>query len=226
MKCDPTSWIFQANVHAAMVTPTNPLWDQCQHGNFFFFSWHRMYLYYFDRIVRAASGDPNLTLPYWNYTDDPNVSDVTRRTLPGPFQKPAVECAVTPPNTPGCNPLFVNERAPGINDGSSILPPGAVDYSVAFACTNFDVTSGNCKNPNGFGSAAVSVPTHFTGKDGALEITPHNVVHGQIGGWMANPLLAARDPTFFLHHANIDRLWKRWLDQGVGGRTQWVTRCG
>jgi tyrosinase len=34
---------------------------------------------------------------------------------------------------------------------------------------------------------------------------------------MSTHLTAARDPVFFLHHANIDRLWKRWLDQG-GGR--------
>ena len=29
---------------------------------------------------------------------------------------------------------------------------------------------------------------------------------------------AARDPIFWAHHANIDRLWNRWLQQG-GGRT-------
>ena len=34
---------------------------------------------------------------------------------------------------------------------------------------------------------------------------------------MCDPPTAANDPIFYLHHANIDRLWKRWLDQG-GGR--------
>jgi hypothetical protein len=47
------------------------------------------------------------------------------------------------------------------------------------------------------------------------------VVHGLVGGgfgWMSDANMAARDPIFWLHHANSDRLWKRWLDQG-GGRS-------
>jgi len=35
----------------------------------FFFSWHRMYLYWFERIVRRMSGDDTWALPYWNWTD-------------------------------------------------------------------------------------------------------------------------------------------------------------
>jgi len=34
---------------------------------------------------------------------------------------------------------------------------------------------------------------------------------------MTDPRCAALDPIFWLHHANIDRLWNRWLDLG-GGR--------
>ena len=34
---------------------------------------------------------------------------------------------------------------------------------------------------------------------------------------MGDPLTAAQDPIFWLHHANIDRLWNHWLQQG-GGR--------
>ncbi|MGH7262080.1 MAG: tyrosinase family protein [Nitrospiraceae bacterium] len=39
-------------------------WNTCQHGSYFFLSWHRMYLYYFERILREASRDPNFALPY------------------------------------------------------------------------------------------------------------------------------------------------------------------
>lgn len=212
--CDPTSWTYQADIHGTYDSPAAALWNQCQHASYYFFSWHRMYLYYFERILRKASGDPNLTLPYWNYTDDPNMPDPYRRQLPLPFRQPAVQCALTPPNTPGCNPLFVSQRAVPINDGTGFLGLADVDYSAAFTYTNFDA-------PEGSGGASFGGPTrlnHSTCCDpGALEQTPHNVVHGDIGGWMNDPNLAARDPIFFLHHANIDRLWQRWLGQG-GGR--------
>src|SRR6266581_4516077 len=59
----PTSWLFQANIHGHPPgSGANPAWDQCQHGSFFFLAWHRMYLYFFERILRAASGSPNLTV--------------------------------------------------------------------------------------------------------------------------------------------------------------------
>lgn len=42
--------------------------------------------------------------------------------------------------------------------------------------------------------------------EGQLESGPHNYVHGFIGGDMAT-FQSPRDPIFWLHHANIDRLW-------------------
>jgi hypothetical protein len=50
-----------------------------------------------------------------------------------------------------------------------------------------------------------------------FELNPHDDVHGLIGGNMGAVRTAARDPIFWLHHANIDRHWVLWLRQG-GGR--------
>jgi hypothetical protein len=44
-----------------------------------------------------------------------------------------------------------------------------------------------------------------------------NVAVGGPSGLMTDPDTAAKDPIFWLHHANIDRTWNRWLAQG-GGR--------
>src|SRR5882724_4208500 len=49
---DPRSWQFQANIHGMLGPPTNPLFSQCEHGSLQFFTWHRGYLYYFERILR------------------------------------------------------------------------------------------------------------------------------------------------------------------------------
>ncbi len=45
------------------------------------------------------------------------------------------------------------------------------------------------------------------GRTGRLEQTPHNDIHVQLGGLMLDPDAAALDPIFWLHHANVDRLW-------------------
>ncbi|WP_454062260.1 tyrosinase family protein [Candidatus Nitrospira salsa] len=198
---DPTSWIYQANIHGAFAqdgTP-QPAWNSCQHGSWHFLAWHRMYLYYFERILRQASGDPNLTLPYWNYgdTNNPNA-----RQIPLPYRQPS--------NT-GDNPLYVTNRSSIMNNGG-LLPESAVDHSVAFALTNFSSPAGSGQSFGGQRSG----PGHGLSPHSVFEGTPHDVLHVNIGGWMGSFERAARDPIFWLHHTNIDRLWEAWLAQGNG----------
>ena len=57
-------------------------------------------------------------------------------------------------------------------------------------------------------AAAGSVPRP------TLEFNPHDGVHQAIGGNMSVVALSARDPIFFLHHANVDRLWSAWNRRG------------
>ena len=203
---DRTSWTYQANIHGTTDTAAQRAWNTCTHRNFFFFSWHRMYLYYVERILRAASGDPNLALPYWNYTDDP---DPDRRRLPLAFRQPA----------DSSNPLFVSQRNPGVNNGTAFLSDGDVDYSRAFNFANFKerdrsgfMSFGGGELPQPLDPARI----HFDPdqNEGALENTPHDQVHIKIGGLMGVIATSAQDPIFYLHHANVDRLWKQWLARG------------
>lgn len=41
----------------------------------------------------------------------------------------------------------------------------------------------------------------------------HNEVHNWVGGTMGNPMTSPADPLFWLHHAQIDRLWSIWQAQ-------------
>ncbi|WP_442869378.1 tyrosinase family protein [Bradyrhizobium sp. CCBAU 11430] len=43
-----------------------------------------------------------------------------------------------------------------------------------------------------------------------LELDPHGAVHDLVGGDMGNIRASAKDPVFWVHHANIDRLWTVW----------------
>ena len=59
---------------------------------------------------------------------------------------------------------------------------------------------------------------------GELESTPHNNVHDIVGADMGT-YLSPLDPIFWLHHANIDRLWAQWNDNGFPNTTDpdWLT---
>jgi hypothetical protein len=213
---DPTSWAYQAAIHGSYATPpSGAVWNGCQHRGWFFLPWHRMYLYYFERILRKAvldaGGPDDFALPYWNY-DRPFPSN----TLPPAFRTPTL-----PDGT--ANPLFV--PAPG-RDGTLVgggqVPATATTSTLAMSRTNFSAPQGS---PS-FGGGRVG-PAHFGNGIGALESTPHNVMHPTIGGTqvvdpcrgalMTDPNCAALDPVFWLHHANIDRQWNNWLKLG-GGR--------
>lgn len=50
---DANSLAYQAAIHGKDDGAPLPLWNECRHGGWFFVSWHRAYLYYFERIVRA-----------------------------------------------------------------------------------------------------------------------------------------------------------------------------
>lgn len=110
---DPTSWTYQAAIHGSSATPAQVAWSTCQHNTTFFLLWHRMYLCFFERILRKASGMPTLGLPYWNYSD---ASDPNARFLPAAFRDTT-------------SPLFTPNRNANINAGTAQLAASAVSLS-------------------------------------------------------------------------------------------------
>lgn len=204
---DPTSWSYQAAIHGSYATPAQPDWNMCQHASWFFLPWHRQYIFCFEQIVRAVvqqqGGPADWALPFWNWEANPG--------LPQAFREQQL-----PDGSP--NPLFTSHRASAINQGA-LLPSGSTDTRFAFSFVDF---SSPQQFDQGFGGGAEG-PVHFGSLTGALEDRPHNVLHVLIGGtgsghcaggWMTDPNCAAQDPIFYLHHANIDRLWGRWLHLG------------
>lgn len=192
---DPTSWAYQAAIHGTESAPL-ALQRQCEHESWFFFPWHRIYLFHFEQIVRKAvvdSGGPDdWTLPYWNYDLGGEYA-----SLPEPFFQPANEA----------NPLFVPVRRPYYNAGGP-LPALVSTEEAALALREF---VGNAMFGGGNPS---SHRPRFWGQPGLPEETPHGTVHVELAGWMRNPEEAAQDPIFWLHHANIDRIWAVWNEQG------------
>ena len=187
---DRTGWIGQAQIHL----------DSCPHFNWFFLPWHRAYLYYFEQICRAASNSDDFTLPYWDWTTHPAIPDAFWGG------------ATNPLDHGDDDPTF-----PGLHRGRVVAPNQAI--SPEFVGPN--VIRSIFENPDfvlAIGSDPAPNPRPNDGVDrgaGILEGTPHNNVHGTIGGDMSD-YWSPRDPIFWLHHANIDRLWALWADRHPG----------
>ena len=62
---NPQNWFRNAFIH---------LMD-CPHGNWWFYVWHRGYLGFFERTIRALSGDDTFALPYWDWTQTPRIPE-------------------------------------------------------------------------------------------------------------------------------------------------------
>ena len=116
------------------------------------------------------------------------------------------------------NPLF----SPGRKLTAGKMLPNAY---VSLASLKVSVFSGSTVAP-GFGGPPTGF-NHFGMTNGDLENIPHNLVHDGVGGLMDDPDTAALDPIFWLHHANIDRLWEVWHRQGPAFKNptdpRWLT---
>jgi tyrosinase len=97
--------------------------------------------------------------------------------------------------------LFVAERDANVNNG--VAPGPGLDFV-------FDHCVGLAE-------------ARFTFASPTLEGTPHGQVHNWVAGLFGSPPMAglmadfptaARDPIFWLHHSNVDRLWESWVQLG------------
>jgi tyrosinase len=214
---DSTSWRYQAAIHEyarqsdPFASPSDSMpsnaeqkkyWTQCQHGSWYFLSWHRMYLHFFEDIVSAevvkAGGPADWALPYWNYSD---ANDPNARLLPVPFRS-ATKADGTP------NALFVSTRTPAANAGHQF----ADDADVAITNPLREPEFQSLDFGTGFGGPQTNF-MHGGNLIGSVELAPHGSMHMAVGGFMQRFNTAALDPIFWLHHSNIDRLWQVWLDR-------------
>lgn len=86
------------------------------------------------------------------------------------------------------------------------------DFEAALGLGDF-VATDPLNSRGGFGGIRVADSKQFAAP-GAIEAL-HNRFHLSIGhdGDLASPATAARDPVYWLHAANIDRIWVKWTAQ-------------
>jgi tyrosinase len=165
----------------------------CPHANWYFLPWHRAYIRAFERICQELSGKRDFALPYWNWTAD--------RQFPAAFAA----------GDRDSNPLF--HPRPGVASGLRLTDDMVGPAVMSAIMSSPDFEAFGSTRPRGQNSAATSWQRR-AGAATALEFNPHNGVHQAIGGNMSVIALSARDPIFFVHHANVDRLWSAWNRRG------------
>jgi tyrosinase len=152
------------------------------HGAPGFLPWHRAYLLDLERELQAI--DPSIALPYWRF-DRPAPNIFTPDFLGASDQLGTVGFAAT-------NPLqfWKTDGVQGINRrpffSTSAAPPGLRNETQTL----------------GLGTQYPAFRT--------LEGNPHGTAHTSFGGSISSIGTAAKDPLFFLLHANVDRLWAKW----------------
>jgi tyrosinase len=164
-----------------------------EHGNVGFLPWHRAYILDLERELQAI--DPRVTLPYWRF-DRPAPNVFTRQFMGVSNIAGRVEFTAGHPfNTWRTDGALGISRTPSFAAGAA--PAGLLTEAQTIALG---------------GPAATASYANFD----ALENNPHGWAHTSFNaGFIRQIQTAARDPLFFMLHANVDRLWAKW---------QWVRR--
>lgn len=235
---DPASWYFQGAIHwlpnpnelernplcpsYTSTTASTPevtqllqnFWQKCPHpvgvNIYHFLPWHRLYLSFFEIAVRNITGKDDFAIPYWDYTDNGSPEN---SIIPSAFRSPADVS----------NSLYEPLRRRILNSGSSISAADANDPTpVADQFTQDTLIEGKQQAYQAIRFRDFSSP---------LENSPHGLMHVELGGVYRsstfNPITqtetniglmsgvptAGFDPIFWVHHANIDRIWESWTRQ-------------
>ncbi|GAB4826922.1 hypothetical protein Ancab_033801 [Ancistrocladus abbreviatus] len=212
---DPRNFMQQANVHCAYCDGAYhqvgfPDLDLQVHNSWLFFPFHRYYLYFYEKILGKLIDDPTFAIPYWNWDS------------PAGMQMPAVFT--------GSDSVFYDPHRDPAHQ-----PPTVIDLN--YAGEDIDATDdervssnlslmyrqmvSNAKNARLFLGSPYRAGDNPDPGAGSIENLPHGPVHIWSGDRsqpnledMGNFYSAARDPLFYAHHANIDRVWSIWKTLG------------
>ncbi|KAB2637406.1 polyphenol oxidase [Pyrus ussuriensis x Pyrus communis] len=213
---DPRSMVQQANVHCAYCNGAYPQVgfpdiDIQVHFSWLFFPFHRMYLYFYERILGKLIDDPTFALPYWNWDS------------PDGFPIPDIYTDTTSPlydqyrNAGHQPPVLVDLSYGGTDD--DVDEQTRIDENLAIMYRQ--MVSG-AKTPDLFFGHEYRAGDTTTGNyAGTIENNPHNNIHLWCGDPdqpnkedMGNFYSSGRDPLFYAHHCNVDRMWNIWKTLG------------
>ncbi|MCB9748889.1 MAG: tyrosinase family protein [Myxococcales bacterium] len=234
-----------ANAFLSMGTPVESMHSMSHMGPQFL-PWHRYVLLRIEADIAEELGDPEFSLPYWDWQDcykdgadpglcapifereflgTPGTCDDDKRGVEGYLTDAGFRVNLT---TKGNN-MFVpsaivcdKPRALHRQVGCEDLVPGpatAEEERAIFTRSVYDAAPyDHCRTEED-----VSFRQYLEGYDNddtnmtcvAAGCAMHSRGHIYIGADMYESSGSPNDPMFFLHHANVDRLWAAWQEANL-----------
>ncbi|GMJ14355.1 hypothetical protein HRI_005104700 [Hibiscus trionum] len=228
-KDDPRSFFQQARVHCAYCNEAyfqkEPPRDEPDqklkvHFSWLFFPFHRMYLYFYEKILGELIGEPDFAMPFWNW-DSP-----CGMTMPGIYLDPA-----SPLYDPNRNVEHQHVLV-DLSDGKKSKTK-STERGTTYELSRTGQIKNNLNVMYNEMVSGSKKATWFYGqkyragcnsKDdgqckpepggGLVENGSHIAIHKFVGAKkppynedMGNFYSAGRDPLFYAHHGNVDRMW-------------------
>jgi tyrosinase len=219
----PTSWRFYAGMRGfssarwqelGYLFPTDQppsqaqlstFWRQCQHGSSYFLPWHRGYVFALEPNIRAElvalNGPDDWALPCWNYFAPNEALPPASPRRTGRTAWATTRCSSS------------SDTAPTATATCSCRPT----WSTSTRWVTRTLGSPAEEAPGSVGSTRASrtaalctVGSRPAARLGARPRgRPGRAATGD-GGRYCGPEDGGPRPIFWLHHANIDRLWASW----------------
>lgn len=179
-------------IHYGVISRSGAASGDGAHGGPAFFAWHREFILRFEKALQEV--DPDVTLPYWKWESGvpSDTVDVFTVDFLGTIGLQTSGYLSETPTAQNPDGWRVDSQLDQGNHGTTLRRNNSINPSTLPASA-----ANNSLNEN-----------NFHGFRSALE-SPHGTVHIRVGGHMTQ-MTSPNDPIFFLHHANVDRLWAKW----------------
>lgn len=231
------------NAYISMMTPHEGM-TQMAHMAPQFLAWHRYLLARLETDLAEQLGDPDFALPYWDWTDcyedgdpktctplfetdylgSPGGCDDATASVKGyltdqgfsthittqgtdPYVTSSIQCVERPVQRKvGCLPYVVGPPDAAAIDG--IFDRPVYDAAPFDSChTEEDVSFRQYLE--GFSNDDTTPICVAAG------CKMHGRGHVYVGGDLQASTASPNDPVFFLHHAEVDRMWAAWQEANL-----------
>ncbi|XP_021830796.1 polyphenol oxidase, chloroplastic-like [Prunus avium] len=205
---DPRSFAQQAMVHCSYCDGGYPQVGNSDleiqvHFCWLFYPFHRWYLYFFEKIMGEVIGDPTFALPFWNWDAPagmyiPEIFTDTTSSLYDQYRNAAHQ-----------PPKLLDLNYGGTDD--DVDDPTRIKENLT---TMYQQMVSKATSHRLFYGEPYSAGDDANPGAGNIESIPHNNIHL----WTGDPTQtngedmgafysAGRDPLFYAHHSNVDRMW-------------------